>query len=124
MDQDVVARPGVERLPVSGWDALFRSATGFGVSVALVAFVTLVWHDAVDLALPSILMSSVGWLHESKDRRHKVAAVVSGGLSAVVAVGAVILLGGGPPDFSRDVACAALGVLAGSQIYAAITRRQ
>ncbi|MEU8284061.1 hypothetical protein AB0C01_06955 [Micromonospora sp. NPDC048905] len=123
MAQDVVARPDVERLPVSGRDALFRSATGFGVSVAIVSFVALVWPDAVELALSSILISSVGWLHESKDHRHRVAAVVSGGLSAVVALGAVILLGGGPPDFSRDVACAALGVLAGSQIYAAITRR-
>lgn len=109
---------------MSGWDALIRSATGFGVSVALVAFVSLIWHDVVDLALFLILMCSVDWLHESKDRHHKVAAVVSGCLSVVIGVGAVILLGGGPADFSRDVACAALGVLAGSQIYAAITRRR
>ena len=40
----------------------------------------------------------------------------------VVAAG-VVLFRDAPQDFSRDVAWAALGALAGSQTYAAITRR-
>lgn len=97
---------------------------GFGISAALVTFVALVWHDVVEIALGCILLGSIGWLHGPNDRYNRTAIVVSGGLSFVVGIGAAVLLRDGRADFSRYVACAALGALAGSQSYAAITRHR
>jgi thiol:disulfide interchange protein len=116
--------PVVERPSVSGHAALLRAATGLGVSVVLISFVAFVWHDVVELSLGLMFLGSVHWLHEPNDRHSKAAIVVAGGLSLVIAVGAVALLRDTQAEFSRMVGCAGLAALVGSQVYAAISRRR
>jgi FtsH-binding integral membrane protein len=104
--------------------ALFRAATGLGVVAALVALVALIWHEVLDLAFLLMLLGSVNWLHEPEDRHSRVAIVIAGALSFVVGICAAVLLRHAESGFSRDVACTAIGALAGSQVYAAVTRRR
>lgn len=122
MELDAAAgrvRPGSVVSPVV---ALRRAATGLGVSAALVAVVGLVWREGLDLALPVLVAGCVQWLHEPDDRHHRSASWTGGAATLAVVAAGVVLFRDAPQDFSRDVACAALGALAGSQTYAAITR--
>lgn len=109
---------------MSGRAALLRAAAGLGVSVVLISFAAFIWHDVVELSLGLMLLGSVHWLYEPNDRHSRAAIVAAGGLSLVIAVGAVVLLRDAQAEFSRMVACAGLAALAGSQVYAAITRRR
>ncbi len=123
MELDVVsvrARPGSA---VSGFVALRRAATGLGVSAAMVAIVGLLWREGLDLALPFLVAGCVQWLHEPDDRHHRAASWIGGAVTLAVLATGVVLFRDAQQDFSHDVAWAALGALAGSQTYAAITRR-
>ena len=123
MDLDVAAEQARPRVAVSGIEALHRAATGLGVSAAMLALVGLVWREGLEGAFPLLIFGSLLWLHESDDRHHKSAALAAGAVALAVVVGVAVLFRHAPPDFSRNVAGAALGAMAGSQIYAAVTRR-
>lgn len=113
----------VRRVTVSGRVVLIRAATGFGLVTAMVAVVGLLWPGIADLALIAVVFGGVRWMYEREDR-HSTWAAITGGVTAVLAaIAAAMLLHQGQATFSTDVAYAALGVLAGSQVYAAVTRR-
>jgi hypothetical protein len=124
VERGVVDEPVEERRSVSGHAASLRAATGFGVWSVLITVSALVWREVLDLALGFLLLGSIWWLHKSDDAHSRAAAVVGGGVSLLVGFGAAAIWRQPEADFSRDVAFAALGVLAGSQAYAAVTRRR
>ena len=123
VDLDVASAAARPRPSVSGLAALHRAATGLGVAAAACALLGSVWTDGLRLAFPFLILGSLRWLHDSDDRRHGPAILSAAAVALAVVVGVAVLFRHAPPDFAHDVAGAALGALAGSQIYAAVTRR-
>lgn len=111
-----------ERRAVSGHAALLRAATGFNVGTAVVCLLALMRREVLDLALVLLLLGSIRWLHEPDDAHSGAATVGGGAVSLVVGIGAAVIWRQPGAGFARDVAFAALGTLAGSQAYAAVTR--
>ncbi|HEX8343777.1 MAG TPA: hypothetical protein VF657_03385 [Actinoplanes sp.] len=122
----VEADPAVEssrqRPAVASLDALRRAVSGLGICAVMIAVCSLVWREVLDLALTFMIAESVYSLYNSDDR-HRRAALLAGGVVAVVVGVGLSLLLEQETDFARDVACAGLSALAGSQVYAAVTRR-
>jgi hypothetical protein len=104
---------------VSGWVALRRAAIGAGLAVGACVTVTLLGHPVGAFLTPTVVVWAIIALYSGFDRGGRPAAAAAGATAALVWFGAAPMLGAGP---AGTVTRAALGILAASQIYAAVTR--
>jgi hypothetical protein len=111
-----------DREPVPGRTALTRAITGIGLGTAFIALLGLAWPDALAYAPVTLALGAVQWLHEPTDRRSGAAVAAGGATVVIVSVGSAVVLQAVDTSLARAVACVALGAIAGSQVYAAVTR--
>lgn len=103
-------------LSVSGWVALRRAVIGAGLAAAACLAITLLGHPITRFLDATILIWAIVALYSGDDRHCRVAAASAAIIAALIWLGAATLHAG--------PAGAALGALAGSQVYAQVTRLQ
>jgi hypothetical protein len=103
---------------VSGWVTLRRATIGAGLALATCQLISTLGHPVGDFVDATVLTWSVAALHSRSDRHSRTAVVAAAATAAIGWLAATPVLGDGLP---AHVARTALGVLAGSQIYALIT---
>ncbi len=104
---------------VSGWVALRRATVGAGLALTACLLIGAAGRPMGDLLEPTVIIWSVGALYSGFDRGRRLACASAGTTAVLVWFGAGQVLDAGLPG---HVARTTFGILAGSQVYALVTR--
>ncbi|GIE87636.1 hypothetical protein [Actinoplanes regularis] len=104
---------------VSGWVALRRAAIGAGLALAVCLLIGAVGRPIGSLLEPTVIIWSVGALYSGFDRHRRLACAAAGTTAVLLWLGVGQVLNAGLPG---HVTRTAVGILAGSQVYALVTR--